>query len=73
MPMILNKWILPVVLHSVIGTEYCTSEINIIIFTALENMDPVHNFDFCNAELQPLLDLKLSKPDLCKSKFFIQY
>ena len=46
MPMILNKWVLPAVLHNLIGTYYCTSEMNIMIFTALEKMCPLHNFDF---------------------------
>ena len=46
MPMILNKWILPVVLHNFIATLYYTSEMNIMIFTALEDMCPLHNFDF---------------------------
>ena len=46
MPVILNSWMLPAVLHSVIGTIYCTSEINSIILTALENKHPLHRFNF---------------------------
>ena len=45
-PVILNRWMLPVVLHNFMGMYYCTYKINIIIFTALENKHPLHNFYF---------------------------
>ena len=50
-PIILNNWMLPAVLHSFIGTYYCTSEINSIILTVLENKHPLHNFNFLDQKL----------------------
>ena len=46
MPVILKRWMLSEVLLSFVGIEYCTFEMNIIIFTVLENMYPLYNFDF---------------------------
>ena len=46
MPVILNRQMLPEALHYFKGTQYCKSQMNIMIFTMLENMHPLHRFDF---------------------------
>ena len=46
MPVILNKCMLPAVLHSFIGIKFCTSDTDTIIFTALENVLSLQIFDF---------------------------
>ena len=43
-PVILNRCILPAILHNFIGTQYCPLEINSIIFTALEKKHPLLSF-----------------------------
>ena len=58
MPVILNRWMLHVVLYSFIGTKYCMSQIN-MIFTALENMHPLHTFDFLEYVTENIIRLKI--------------
>ena len=45
-PLILNKWMLPDVLHYFMGTQFCTSVTNSIIFMAFENLYLLHSLAF---------------------------
>ena len=64
MPIILNKWMLPAGLHNFRGMIYCTSEMNIMIFTALESMPPLHNFDFLLCRIATITRPKIVKTKL---------
>ena len=50
---------LPAVLYSFIGILYCMSEINIVIFTVLENMHPLQSFDFLECRTANITRLKI--------------
>ena len=60
-PINLNKWMLPAILHNIISACYWLSDMNSIIFTALENRCPVSSPNFLDFRMTKVTNPKIDK------------
>ena len=60
-PIILNKSMLPLVLHNLIGTYLWASDVNNIILTAKEKKYPLNSFSFCAFRMTKSTKTKIDK------------
>ena len=60
-PVILNRCMLPAVLHNFTGTKYWASDMNSIILTSFENRCPLNSFNFPAFRIMKIIMPKIDR------------